>query len=404
MRGTRIVPLALISQVALILGLGAAVAEPAVAAARDGHCESGEFCYYYNSNNQGSISDFTESAGNYGTSQPSCYEFKGAGNGQGQCIKNEAASVWNRSSKTVRVYLNSYYEGSYQDIAPGYEGQLNSTLYNNNASHRFLNDSSDGGHARDGSCQSGEFCYYYNSNNQGSISDFTDSVGDYGTSQPSCYEFKGAGNGQGRCIKNEAASVWNRSSKTVRVYFNSRHTGTSQDIGPGYKGQLNSTLYNNNASHRFLTDSGGGDTDGSRSEKIEDIIDAARSQTGQGLTYSWGAGGKSGPSYGTCCSPTGSDDRDRFGFDCSGLTEYTFWQGAGIDIGGHSSLQSTKGTVISMSDKQRGDLIFWGNPGSTWHVAIYLGNDEMIEAAPPRDQNSVHVINVYGGDFAVRVF
>ncbi|MFF2629784.1 CHAP domain-containing protein [Kitasatospora griseola] len=113
-------------------------ATPAFAASRDGSCDSGEFCYYFNSDNAGSISDFTGSLSNYGDTQPSCYDFKSAGNGQGVCIKNNAASVWNRSGQTVRVYFNSGYAGSYQDFAPGAKGNLNSTLKNNNASHQFL--------------------------------------------------------------------------------------------------------------------------------------------------------------------------------------------------------------------------------------------------------------------------
>ncbi|MEQ4721934.1 peptidase inhibitor family I36 protein [Nonomuraea sp. B19D2] len=104
---------------------------------------------------------------------------------------------------------------------------------------------------RDGICQTGEFCYYFNSNNQGSVSDFTGSIDDYATTQPSCYDFKGPGDGKGKCIKNAAASVWNRSSKTVRVYYNSGHTGTYQDFAPGAKGNLNPTLKNQNASHQF---------------------------------------------------------------------------------------------------------------------------------------------------------
>ncbi|GIF08403.1 peptidase inhibitor family I36 protein [Actinoplanes siamensis] len=108
---------------------------PASAASRDGACDSGEFCYYYNSNEEGSISDFTDSLEDYGTTQPSCYEFKGEGNGQGVCVKNNAASVWNRTAKTVRVYYNSDFGGSYQDFAAGAKGNLNATLKNNNASH-----------------------------------------------------------------------------------------------------------------------------------------------------------------------------------------------------------------------------------------------------------------------------
>jgi len=123
---------------ALALG-GAAVAltSPASAASRDGACDDGEFCYYYNSDNQGSISDFTGSVADYGTTQPSCYDFKGAGAGQGLCIKNNAASVWNRSDQTVRVYYNSNYGGTYQDFAAGAKGNLNASLKNQNASHEF---------------------------------------------------------------------------------------------------------------------------------------------------------------------------------------------------------------------------------------------------------------------------
>ncbi|HTI22273.1 MAG TPA: CHAP domain-containing protein [Kutzneria sp.] len=112
--------------------------------------------------------------------------------------------------------------------------------------------------ARDGVCDSGEFCLYYNSDQAGSVSDFTGSISDLGATQPSCYEFKSAGNGQGVCVKNNAASVWNRSSQTVRVYFNSDFGGASQDFAPGVKANLNSTLKNNEASFEFITSGGGG--------------------------------------------------------------------------------------------------------------------------------------------------
>ncbi|MFC5926494.1 peptidase inhibitor family I36 protein [Micromonospora vulcania] len=126
--------------------------------------------------------------------------------------------------------------------------------------------------ARDGACDSGEFCYYYNSNQAGSISDFTDSLDDYGTTQPSCYEFKGAGAGKGLCVKNNAASVWNRTGKTVRVYFNSNFAGASQDFAAGAKGNLNATLKNNNASHELLSGPTGCSTDGTNSKLPTTIL------------------------------------------------------------------------------------------------------------------------------------
>ncbi|MGJ6967435.1 peptidase inhibitor family I36 protein [Streptosporangium sp. G11] len=132
----------ILATAAAAMTLGGAVlatAPPASAAVRNGACETGEFCYYFNSNNQGSLSDFTGSVGDYGTTQPSCFDYKGPGNGKAKCIKNAAASAWNRSGKTVRVYFNSNYGSStYQDFKPGAKGNLIAALKNQNASHQFL--------------------------------------------------------------------------------------------------------------------------------------------------------------------------------------------------------------------------------------------------------------------------
>src|SRR4051812_9489805 len=96
---------------AVLAASGLSVAVPATSAsaatARNGVCEAGEFCLYYFSNKAGSVSDFSASVSNYGSSQPTCYEFRGAGVGQGECVKNNAMSVWNRSSRAVTVYYNS---------------------------------------------------------------------------------------------------------------------------------------------------------------------------------------------------------------------------------------------------------------------------------------------------------
>lgn len=55
-------------------------------------------------------------------------------------------------------------------------------------------------------------------------------------------------------------------------------------------------------------------------------VHAARSQIG--VPYSWGGGGPGGPSYGI---QQGANIR---GFDCSGLTEYAWWQALHKSIGG----------------------------------------------------------------------
>lgn len=113
-------------------------ASPAQAAtARNGVCESGEFCFYYNSDHLGSISDHAATdLADYGSDPASCYTFRTSGrNGYGQCIKNNAASVWNLTGKAVRVHYNSNFGGTYQQIAAGGKVNLNASLKNQNASH-----------------------------------------------------------------------------------------------------------------------------------------------------------------------------------------------------------------------------------------------------------------------------
>lgn len=138
-----------------------------------------------------------------------------------------------------------------------------------------------------------------------------------------------------------------------------------------------------------------GSTIGSADKRIQSVIAAAKSQMGKGYLYSWGGGGKNGPSYGFT-SPSGYNDAKRYGYDCSGLTEFAFWKGAGKSIGGYSGAQVSSGKHYSFANRKPGDLIFWGGSlSSTTHVAIYLGNNKIIEAAPPRDKNSIRISSVY---------
>jgi murein DD-endopeptidase MepM/ murein hydrolase activator NlpD len=108
---------------------------PAQAADRDGVCDAGELCLYYNSDQEGSVSDFRTAISRYGESLPGCYVFTGAGAGKGLCVKNRAASVWNRTTQTATIHYNSDHSGPRQAIAPGALVNLDATLKNQNASH-----------------------------------------------------------------------------------------------------------------------------------------------------------------------------------------------------------------------------------------------------------------------------
>lgn len=80
-------------------------------------------------------------------------------------------------------------------------------------------------------------------------------------------------------------------------------------------------------------------------------------------------------------------------FDCSGLVVYAYGQ-AGIALPRTSSAQSQAGVAVSREELQLGDLVFYYSPVS--HVAIYIGNGQVVQAANP--QQGVIVTDVdWGG-------
>ena len=70
------------------------------------------------------------------------------------------------------------------------------------------------------------------------------------------------------------------------------------------------------------------------------------------------------------------------GLDCSGLTMVSY-EAAGVYLTHSSRVQYGQGTQVPLDAAQPGDLVFWSSDGSQsgiYHVAIYLGDDMMIEA------------------------
>ena len=67
------------------------------------------------------------------------------------------------------------------------------------------------------------------------------------------------------------------------------------------------------------------------------------------------------------------------GFDCSGLTQWS-WGRAGVGIPRTAQDQYDAITHISLSALEPGDLLFWGDSGGIYHVAMYVGNGEVIQA------------------------
>ena len=90
-------------------------------------------------------------------------------------------------------------------------------------------------------------------------------------------------------------------------------------------------------------------------------------------------------------------------FDCSGYTRYVFLQVTGRDIGSNTVAQEKAGTIISVDQAKAGDLYFWGSQGSSYHVAIALGNGSYIYASEPGDFVKIGSVANFAPDFAVRM-
>jgi peptidoglycan DL-endopeptidase CwlO len=106
----------------------------------------------------------------------------------------------------------------------------------------------------------------------------------------------------------------------------------------------------------------------------EDLTFLKAGLSRQGLPYVWGA---SGPNS----------------FDCSGLVQWAMAR-AGIQMPRVAADQARTGPAVPVSQLQPGDLLFYHtdptDPGYISHVAIYLGNDEMLQA--PQTGENVEVV------------
>ena len=80
------------------------------------------------------------------------------------------------------------------------------------------------------------------------------------------------------------------------------------------------------------------------------------------------------------------------GVDCSGFTMRILGK-YGISLPHSSRAQPSYGTKISTSEAKPGDLFFYGSGRSISHVAIYIGNGQIVHASNKRD--GIKVSNAY---------
>ncbi|MEV7643361.1 bifunctional lytic transglycosylase/C40 family peptidase [Streptomyces rubiginosohelvolus] len=177
--------------------------------------------------------------------------------------------------------------------------------------------------------------------------------------------------------------------------------------------QLRSALFAYNRSDAYVAEvagwidrydaaatSGGGV--GAAKGDARTVLDAALSQ--RGVPYSWGGGNARGKSRGVCCSPGGQDGRQVVGFDCSGLTVYAFAR-AGVSLPRLAADQAGVGRRIPASAGFKalkpGDLVFFGyvpaRDSSIYHVGIYVGDGQMINAPRPGGKVRIDPLSSMGG-------
>ena len=90
------------------------------------------------------------------------------------------------------------------------------------------------------------------------------------------------------------------------------------------------------------------------------------------------------------------------GFDCSGFVQYVY-NHFGKSLPRTTTQQENYGTQIPVSQAQPGDLYFWGNKGSAYHVAICVGNGKYIAAPEPGQSVSIGSTQYFQPSFAVRL-
>lgn len=93
------------------------------------------------------------------------------------------------------------------------------------------------------------------------------------------------------------------------------------------------------------------------------------------------------------------------GADCSGFVQYVLRNSAGVSVERTARYQANNGTPINASQMRPGDLLFYSSGGRINHVAMYIGNGQVIHAANKRSgikisaynyRTPVKIVNVLG--------
>lgn len=93
-------------------------------------------------------------------------------------------------------------------------------------------------------------------------------------------------------------------------------------------------------------------------------------------------------------------DQAGVGFDCSGFTQYAFNQN-GFNLPHNAAMQSQLGTPVSKDQLRKGDLVFLSGTytAGVSHVAIYLGNNQVLHASTLGGTREVKITTLFGNPY-----
>lgn len=83
------------------------------------------------------------------------------------------------------------------------------------------------------------------------------------------------------------------------------------------------------------------------------------------------------------------------GMDCSGFVDYVYAHAENKQLPHNSTALESYVNQHAVSEAQPGDLLFWGSHGSSYHVAIYTGNNQYAAAAKPGTNVSIYTLSPY---------
>lgn len=83
------------------------------------------------------------------------------------------------------------------------------------------------------------------------------------------------------------------------------------------------------------------------------------------------------------------------GMDCSGLVDYVYANAEGKQLPHNTVALESQVNQHAVSEAQPGDILFWGQHGSTYHCAIYTGNNQFVAAAHPGTNVASYTISPY---------